>query len=222
MDEIPVVSSTKDDAGDIDKSVERVHLLINALEDQGVPAKRIVVGGFSQGGAIALQSAFRYPRKLGGAVCLSGWVTNREVWTCLVCLCGIDTAACSVWSSVCPLRCVSTRAPLLRGARDCPLHANFQLSTASLVVAGILGQGRRCQQGDTRILGSRFHGRDSHLPSAANWRGNSEGGAQGGRDRTQLSNGTLELQRGNTRLAELVGRSAGVGWGLCASTLRPT
>jgi len=32
-----------------------------------------------QGGAIALQAVFRYPRRLAGAVCLSGWVTCREV-----------------------------------------------------------------------------------------------------------------------------------------------
>ena len=39
---------------------------------------RIVVGGFSQGGAIALNAAYRHDKKLGACVALSGWLTLKE------------------------------------------------------------------------------------------------------------------------------------------------
>ena len=40
--------------------------------------ERIVVGGFSQGGAIALNAAYRHDKKLGACVALSGWLTLKE------------------------------------------------------------------------------------------------------------------------------------------------
>jgi len=48
MDAIPVLPDTADNAADIARSVTRIHGLIAALEADGVPAERIVVGGFSQ------------------------------------------------------------------------------------------------------------------------------------------------------------------------------
>eukprot|EP00746_Dinoflagellata_sp_MGD_P130364 gnl/MRDRNA2_/MRDRNA2_64303_c0_seq1.p1 gnl/MRDRNA2_/MRDRNA2_64303_c0~~gnl/MRDRNA2_/MRDRNA2_64303_c0_seq1.p1 ORF type:complete len:167 (+),score=32.39 gnl/MRDRNA2_/MRDRNA2_64303_c0_seq1:488-988(+) len=40
----------------------------------GIESERIVVGGLSQGGALALASALTYPQRLGGAACLGGWL----------------------------------------------------------------------------------------------------------------------------------------------------
>lgn len=40
----------------------------------GVPAERIIIGGFSQGGVIALHAALRYPERLGGVLALSTWL----------------------------------------------------------------------------------------------------------------------------------------------------
>ncbi len=42
--------------------------------DRGIAADRIVVAGFSQGGAIALQLALRYPERLAGLVALSTYL----------------------------------------------------------------------------------------------------------------------------------------------------
>jgi predicted esterase len=39
---------------------------------QGIAAGSIVVGGFSQGGCLALLASLSYPRKLAGGVVLSG------------------------------------------------------------------------------------------------------------------------------------------------------
>lgn len=39
----------------------------------GIPSNRIILGGFSQGGAIALRSAITFPESLAGVVMLSSY-----------------------------------------------------------------------------------------------------------------------------------------------------
>ena len=51
----------------IEASVARLEEMLRELEASGVPPSRVVVGGFSQGGGIALQLAFR-GSKLGAAL----------------------------------------------------------------------------------------------------------------------------------------------------------
>ena len=41
---------------------------------QGLPASKIVLAGFSQGGAIVLQTALRYPERLAGVIALSTYL----------------------------------------------------------------------------------------------------------------------------------------------------
>src|SRR5262249_61004555 len=41
---------------------------------RGIPAARIALAGFSQGGAIALQTGLRYPEKLAGVMALSTYL----------------------------------------------------------------------------------------------------------------------------------------------------
>ncbi|RYP26756.1 hypothetical protein DL768_011591 [Monosporascus sp. mg162] len=48
--------------------------LIQAEIDAGIPPERIVLGGFSQGGAMSLFSGLTSPYKLGGIVGLSSWL----------------------------------------------------------------------------------------------------------------------------------------------------
>ena len=45
------------------RSVRQVDDLIQNEIDSGVPAERIVVAGFSQGGVLALQTALYYPKR---------------------------------------------------------------------------------------------------------------------------------------------------------------
>jgi phospholipase/carboxylesterase len=49
-------------------------LLEELIRQQPVPAERIVLAGFSQGGAIALQTALRYPERLAGVMALSTYL----------------------------------------------------------------------------------------------------------------------------------------------------
>jgi len=49
-------------------------LLEKLIEEQPVPPEKIVLAGFSQGGAIVLQTALRYPKRLGGVMALSTYL----------------------------------------------------------------------------------------------------------------------------------------------------
>jgi lysophospholipase-1 len=51
-----------------------IHRLIQQEVDAGIPPNRIVIGGFSQGGAMALLSGLSHPWQLGGIVGLSCWL----------------------------------------------------------------------------------------------------------------------------------------------------
>jgi phospholipase/carboxylesterase len=62
----------------IRESQAQVNALIAREESRGVPADRIVLAGFSQGGAIALQAALRHPKKLAGVMALSTYLTLAD------------------------------------------------------------------------------------------------------------------------------------------------
>ena len=51
-----------------------VQQLIEAEVKEGIPRERIFIGGFSQGGAIALYTAFMVNKPIGGVVALSTWM----------------------------------------------------------------------------------------------------------------------------------------------------
>jgi phospholipase/carboxylesterase len=63
-----------EDAPGIRASAAALTELIDNEIERGMPADRIVLAGFSQGGAIALHTALREPRKLGGVMALSTYL----------------------------------------------------------------------------------------------------------------------------------------------------
>jgi phospholipase/carboxylesterase len=63
-------SAHEDEAG-IRESAEAVGALVRREREQGIDAGRIVLAGFSQGGAMALFTALRWPERLAGVVALS-------------------------------------------------------------------------------------------------------------------------------------------------------
>ena len=69
-----VTGSSKEDEVGIKNSQHYVNSLIQKELDRGIAAERIVIAGFSQGGAIALYTALRYPKKLGGVMALSTYL----------------------------------------------------------------------------------------------------------------------------------------------------
>ncbi len=60
------------------RSVEQVRALIGREIERGVPAERIVLAGFSQGGAIALHVGLRYERRLAGLLVLSTYLLFED------------------------------------------------------------------------------------------------------------------------------------------------
>ncbi|HEX3178341.1 MAG TPA: alpha/beta hydrolase-fold protein [Methylomirabilota bacterium] len=63
----------EDDAG-VRASAQRVEALIAREAERGVPAARVVLAGFSQGGAIALHAGLRHPARLAGIMALSTYL----------------------------------------------------------------------------------------------------------------------------------------------------
>jgi len=68
-----------DEAG-IRASADILNGLIAREKERGLTAGRIVVAGFSQGGAIAMHAALRYPEKLAGLMALSTYLPLHDVF----------------------------------------------------------------------------------------------------------------------------------------------
>jgi len=64
----------KEDEAGIKRAAQQVELLVAEEVKAGIPADRIVLGGFSQGGALALYTALHSHTKLAGVVALSCWL----------------------------------------------------------------------------------------------------------------------------------------------------
>lgn len=66
----------EDEAG-IRESAAAVAALIRREAERGIPAHRVVLAGFSQGGAVALHAGLRYPERLAGIIGLSTYLPLR-------------------------------------------------------------------------------------------------------------------------------------------------
>lgn len=67
------IGGPEDEEG-IKAASKQVHTMIDNEVKSGIPASRILIGGFSQGGALALYAALNYPERLAGVVALSCWL----------------------------------------------------------------------------------------------------------------------------------------------------
>jgi len=68
----------EDEAG-IKAAKTRIESIIHSEVVQGIAPKRIVIGGFSQGGALALYTGLSGTHDLGGIIALSAWLPlNRQ------------------------------------------------------------------------------------------------------------------------------------------------
>jgi phospholipase/carboxylesterase len=62
-------------------SAEQVRLLIDREMDRGIPSDRIVIASFSQGGAVAYQTALTHVHPLAGLLCLSTYFATGDTIT---------------------------------------------------------------------------------------------------------------------------------------------
>lgn len=60
-------------------SRQRVRALITAEQARGIPAQRIILAGFSQGGAVAYLTGLTHPERLGGIVALSTYIPSPRL-----------------------------------------------------------------------------------------------------------------------------------------------
>ncbi|CAD0084829.1 unnamed protein product [Aureobasidium vineae] len=70
------IQQHEDEAG-ITRSQNYIHSLIAKEIEKGIPSERIVLGGFSQGGAMSLMSGVTAPTRLGGIFGLSCYLLLR-------------------------------------------------------------------------------------------------------------------------------------------------
>jgi phospholipase/carboxylesterase len=63
---------------DIRQSADQVDALIRKEINSGIPSRRIVLAGFSQGGAIALHAGLRFPMPLAGIMALSTYLPTLD------------------------------------------------------------------------------------------------------------------------------------------------
>lgn len=64
------------------ESAAAVASIIDEQIAKGIDSRRIVIAGFSQGGAIAYQSALSYPQPLAGLLALSTYIADSQLLIC--------------------------------------------------------------------------------------------------------------------------------------------
>ncbi|XP_076828800.1 acyl-protein thioesterase 1 isoform X1 [Brachyhypopomus gauderio] len=78
FDIIGLSPDAEEDETGIKKAAENIKALIDQEVKNGIPSHRILLGGFSQGGALSLYTALTTHQKLAGVVALSCWLPLRN------------------------------------------------------------------------------------------------------------------------------------------------
>jgi len=68
----------KVDLPQIEASARAITALIEQQIEQGIASERIILAGFSQGGAVAYHAALNYDKPLGGLMSLSSYVATEK------------------------------------------------------------------------------------------------------------------------------------------------
>lgn len=68
----------KVDESQLRQSATEITKLIEREIERGIPSHRIVLSGFSQGGAVAYETALSYDKPLAGLLCLSTYLATKE------------------------------------------------------------------------------------------------------------------------------------------------
>jgi phospholipase/carboxylesterase len=66
------------DAEQLRQSARWVHQLIDREVERGVDSRRIIIAGFSQGGAVSYEAALTYPLALAGIMALSSYFASAD------------------------------------------------------------------------------------------------------------------------------------------------
>ena len=74
----PVIGECPEDESGIEQSYREIAQLIERERELDIAPGQIVLAGFSQGGAIALYSAIRYPHSLAGVLAISTYFPMQQ------------------------------------------------------------------------------------------------------------------------------------------------
>jgi phospholipase/carboxylesterase len=76
--DMDLAAEDRNDSAGLLRSVASVRALVTRERARGIPSERIILVGFSQGGAVAIELALTHDERLGGLVALSTYVVDRE------------------------------------------------------------------------------------------------------------------------------------------------
>ncbi|HEY9102973.1 alpha/beta hydrolase [Chitinimonas sp.] len=76
--EIGSINRRVDEAG-IRANREAIRAMIRRENERGIPTERIILAGFSQGGAMAYSAGLTHPERLGGIIALSTYIPSQAL-----------------------------------------------------------------------------------------------------------------------------------------------
>ncbi|XP_071511802.1 lysophospholipase-like protein 1 [Diadema antillarum] len=79
FDRRKIAPNVPEDLETINPMCEEIGKLIQQEVDQGVPKNKIILGGFSMGGCLALHVAYRFQRELAGVFALSSFLNDTSI-----------------------------------------------------------------------------------------------------------------------------------------------
>mmetsp|Transcript_3046 Transcript_3046/g.4344 ORF Transcript_3046/g.4344 Transcript_3046/m.4344 type:complete len:400 (-) Transcript_3046:898-2097(-) len=140
-------SETSEDKIGILCSVARVSAIVDEEVRNGIPASRIVLGGFGQGGAVAVNTALRIENRLAGCICLCSWLALHT-----------DLPGCmSLASPATPIVMLQGKrdmsVPRKRAARDSKILSEYCESVTYTELGGV---GHSAHPALLEILGQRL------------------------------------------------------------------
>jgi len=68
----------EDNEPGLSSALQRVGGIVDDIQQAGIPAERILLLGFSQGGCLASEYALRHPMRYGGVIALSGAMIGHD------------------------------------------------------------------------------------------------------------------------------------------------
>jgi phospholipase/carboxylesterase len=74
FDVLELKVNPREDEQGLKQSAEKINSFIQTELSLGIPSNKIIVAGFSQGGALAIFTALRFPQTLAGVLALSSFV----------------------------------------------------------------------------------------------------------------------------------------------------
>ena len=79
INQLPISFDEPDTPFGLEVAIAKVHGILNRLQAEHIPPSSVVLAGFSQGAALAIQAGLNYPHTLAGIVSISGWLISRNV-----------------------------------------------------------------------------------------------------------------------------------------------